>query len=192
MGIRTTSMIRRTLGVLLTAWVVQAGAVPVLSIEPSTGVIGKGQSFSAGVVVRDASDLYAYQFDLAFDPALLEVTGVEEGGLLPAGGATVFFPGIVDNRAGLISFVLGTLTDDLAGVSGGGDLMRIGFRARGTGGVAGLSVLHITLLDSTLADVAFIPPEAAPVAVVPAPGTALLVATMVLAMGWTLRRRASS
>jgi len=191
MGIRMTSMIRRALGVLLAAWLIQSGAAPVLSIEPSTGGIGKGQSFSAGVVVRDASDLFAYQFDLAFDPALLEVTGVEEGGLLPAGGPTVFFPGIVDNQAGLISFVLGTLTDDLPGVSGDGDLARINFRARNATGIAGLSVLHITLLDSTLADIAFIPPEAAPVAVVPAPGTAPLVAAMLLVMGSMLRRRVS-
>ncbi len=185
----TTATIIRALGALLAAWGLQAHAAPLLNIEPAVALVSPGQSFSASVVIHDVTDLFAYQFDLAFNPALLEVTGVDEGGFLPGAGATIFFPGIIDNGAGLVSFVLGTLSDALDNANGTGELVRIRFQARDILGTTPLALSNIVLLDSALANIAFEPAAGGLVAVVPEPGTALLFVPLALGVGWVFGRQ---
>ncbi|NRR32384.1 hypothetical protein HSX11_19630 [Oxalobacteraceae bacterium] len=188
MNIRTRSRFTRALGALLAAWSLQAGAFPFLRIEPTSSLVLPGQSFSADVTIRDVGDLFAYQFDLVFNPALLQATAVDEGSFLLRGGPTIFFPGTIDNRSGRVSFTLASLTDDLAGVSGSGDLFRVSFQARDNAGRAAMAVSNVMMLDSQLGDI-FFDDAGSQVNVVPEPGMLELLAPMVLAMGWALRRK---
>jgi hypothetical protein len=188
MATRLTSICLWALGALL-ACSLQARAAPIIDIEPETLFVGHDQSFGVNIVIHDAADLFAFQFDLSFDPRLLSATSVAEGGLLSIGGPTIFFPGTIDNVAGRISFTLGTLTGSLPGVNGTGALAGIEFRSRNASGIATLKLSDIILLDSNLADIAFVAPLPAPIAVVTEPGTLVLLAPMLLGMAWVLRRR---
>lgn len=188
MATRLTSICLWALGALL-ACSVQARANPIIGIEPETLFVSHEQSFGVNIVIHDATDLFAFQFDLSFDPRLLSATSVAEGGLLSVGGPTIFFPGTIDNVAGRISFTLGTLTGSLPGVNGTGALAGIMFRSRNASGIATLKLSDIILLDSNLADIAFAAPLPAQIAVVPEPGTLVLLAPMLLGMAWALRRR---
>lgn len=188
MATRLTSICLQALGALL-AGILQASAAPIIDIEPETLFVPHGKSFGVNIVIHDATDLFAFQFDLSFDPRLLSATSVAEGGLLSVGGPTIFFPGTIDNVAGRISFTLGTLTGSLPGVNGTGALAGIEFRSRNASGIAALRLSDIILLDSNLADIAFDAPLPAQIAVMPEPGTLALLAPMLLGMAWVLRRR---
>ncbi|PJD00204.1 hypothetical protein GQ37_000805 [Janthinobacterium sp. BJB1] len=188
MASRPTSICLWALGALL-ACSLQARAAPIIDIEPETLFVAHEQSFGVNIAIHGAADLFAFQFDLSFDPRLLSATSVAEGGLLSSGGSSIFFPGTIDNVGGRISFTLGTLTDSLPGVNGTGALAGIMFRSRNAGGIAALSLSNIILLDSGLADMAFVAPLPAQITVVTEPGTLVLLAPMLLGMAWVLRRR---
>ena len=59
---------------------------------------------SIRVNVTNASDLYGYEFDLSYDPTVLQFSSEAEGGFLSVAGATFFIPGKVDPVAGTIAF----------------------------------------------------------------------------------------
>jgi PEP-CTERM motif-containing protein len=86
--------------------------------------------------VSDALDLIAWQFDLAFDPTIVEATAVTEGPFFSSFsplGFTSFTPGVTDNTSGLISLAFGSY-DDLAPYPfGGGTVATIEFHALAEG-----------------------------------------------------------
>ena len=47
-----------------------ASAAPILSIAPTSTTVQAGHTFSVDVSIADVTDLFAYQFDLGFDPAM--------------------------------------------------------------------------------------------------------------------------
>src|SRR5262249_46484876 len=93
--------------------------------------------------------LYAFQFDLGFNPAILSVISVTEGPFLPGGGASLFIPGSVDNVGGTLSFTADTLQGLTPGVTGSGTLAIITFRALAAG-TSAITLLNTSLLDSNL------------------------------------------
>jgi len=123
-----------------------------LSVEPPSAHILVGNSGSITINASNVADLFAYQFDLAFDPTLLHALGVFEGPFLATGGSTQFIPGSIDNSAGLISGIADSLTGPVAGVTGGGVLVTIFFQALQFG-TSPISLSNFTLLDSSLSDI---------------------------------------
>ena len=74
-----------------------------------------------------------WQFDIAFDPAILEAIDVAEGDFLKTdGGATFFQSGNIDNTAGKITELKSALLSD-HGVSGSGSLLEVRFKAKSDG-----------------------------------------------------------
>lgn len=134
------------LGVLLLA---PAHAAPTVAITGADSVV-PGGTLQLAVSAAGFSDLYAYQFDITYDPALFKSTGVSEGGFLGSGGTT-FFDGGVDDGAGTITFIFGTLIGPGAGVSGAGDLAILTFEAEGDMFSRGsFAVSNFQALDSWL------------------------------------------
>ncbi len=129
-------------------------ATALVSIEPANSDLNLGDTFSLGIAISDASDVYAFQFDLIFSPIVLSAEGVSEGAFLSAVGPTIFIPGAIDNPFGTISFTAGSLAGSVPGADGEGILASIMFRAVGIGNSI-IEVANVILLDSSLADINF-------------------------------------
>src|SRR5690349_18735567 len=100
-----------------------------ISVQPAALAKTAGQTFTVSINISGANDLYAYQFDLGFDPTVLKATSVTEGSFLPSGGSTIFIPGTIDNLGGSITANGDALLGALSGVTGDGDLLDVSFQA---------------------------------------------------------------
>ena len=175
-------------------WGVPAQAAPIVSLQPSLTTVSVGQTFSLDIFISGVVDLYAYQFDIGFNPSVVAASEPTEGLFLPFGGATFFFPGAPDNIAGTVSFNAGSLQTAVVGVTGSGVLARIEFTAVGAGTLSPINLFGVVLLDSGLAGIAGTTTVGASVtvqgtAVVPEPATWVFLGSGLLAIR---RRRALS
>jgi hypothetical protein len=162
-----------------------ASAALILTLDPTpitllSGDIGTLITLDVNIGVEpgtadDADNLYAYQFSVMYDTTLLGSPVVSEGSFFtnvyPPPGTTSFFEGI-EVTPGLIAFVANTLVGPVAGVSGSGTLATLQFEVLAASGGAVSPVS--AFLDPENGD-GFIQGEQT--AVVPEPGTLLLVAT---------------
>jgi hypothetical protein len=173
-------------------WARSVAAAPILSIQPSTLSVNKGDSFSLDINITDVTDLYGFQFDLLYDPTILTAAAVTEGTFLAAGGPTVFIPGDSASTPGDISFTIGLLLGAVSGVSGNGTLAQFDFTAASAGS-SGISLSNLILQDS-LGNIIDAPSLNASVQVnspkpVPEPGTLVLAGSGLAAMAWFRRRK---
>jgi general secretion pathway protein D len=132
---------------ILLALATPALAQTVAVLPPSQSVFS-GNPFSVDISISDVTDLYAFQFDLGFDPQVINATGITEGPFLATGGPTFFLPGTVDNASGTIAFTADTLQGPIAGVSGDGLLAVATFEAFAPGS-SELDLENLFFLDST-------------------------------------------
>jgi cohesin domain-containing protein/PEP-CTERM motif-containing protein len=106
------------------------GPVPVLVTVGDTFII----PISYTSVPTVDPDLISWQFDLSFDPTILQANSVTEGPFLSSFGTTLtppttFIPGVIDNDTGLISVVADSFNDLPPNPSGSGVLAYIEFTA---------------------------------------------------------------
>lgn len=121
----------------------------IVSIAPATSTVGVGGTVTLDVNIEGAVDLYAYQFDLSFDPTIVSAVSLTEGTFLTSGGGTtLFFAGPIDNVAGNILFNLDLLTGPISGVNGNGTLAILTLSGL-TAGTSSIDIANAILLDST-------------------------------------------
>ena len=90
-------------------------------------------TFTLDIRAEDISDLAGCQFDIAFDPAILEAISVSEGDFLKTDSTTTFFlGGSIDNTNGKITG-LSAARISTQGVSGTGTLLQVRFKAKSAG-----------------------------------------------------------
>ena len=160
-----------------------ASALPLLSLSASQA----GSVMSIAVSATGASDLYAYQFSLNFDPAVLHSSGVGEGPFLATAGTTFFDGGTTDNTAGQVSFVFDTLIGAITGAKGNGVLAVISFNIENFHTLTTLSLSDVLALDSNLNT---LPATTQSLRLqIPEPSMLALVAVALLAAGAMLRRK---
>jgi len=133
-------------------WVMRGQKTVSIEVEQR---VSKGRSFSAAINVEDINDLAGFQLDIAFDPAILEAVGVEEGTLLSGSGGTLWLESSVDNDAGVITGIVCAKTGQ-GGVDGSGTLVTITFTAIDIG-ESYISLQNIKLSDSSGAAIAATP-----------------------------------
>jgi len=76
-----------------------------VSIDPAVNDVEPGQAFTVAVMIDDAADLGAFQFDLVYDPAVLTATDVGLGPFLGSTGRTAQSIGArIDNTTGKAAF----------------------------------------------------------------------------------------
>jgi hypothetical protein len=177
---------------LLSFVVIVFGAVParadsVVSIQPSVSIPGVGETFDVLVEISSVSDLYAFQFDISFDPAILSAIDVTEGSFLPGGGFTFFIPGSIDNIGGSISFTADILLTAVSGVSGSGTLADLQFQAL-TVGTSPVNLSNVILLDSNLSDIPYNTSNGS-VSPVPEPSTVLLLGSGLIGLAGYGRKK---
>ncbi len=102
-------------------------AVPIVNVGSVT--VGVGDLVTIPVLIDDATDLTFWQFDLAFDPTVVQANTITEGPFLSVFGATLFGAGVIDNGTGLISLVTDAYVDLPPNPAGDGILAEIQFLA---------------------------------------------------------------
>ena len=108
-------------------------ATPGVGYAFSKTPIHLGDTFTLDISAETVFDLAGWQFDITFDPAILEAIDVSEGNFLKAdGGATFFQSGSIDNAAGKITG-LSAARLSAQGVNGTGTLLQVGFKAKSAG-----------------------------------------------------------
>ena len=110
-----------------------AVATPGVGYTFSETPLHVGDTFTLDIHAENVFDLAGWQFDIDFDPAVVEALGASEGDFLTTdGGATFFQSGRIDNTAGKITgLIAGRISE--GGVSGSGSVVRVRFRARTEG-----------------------------------------------------------
>lgn len=202
------------LAVLLLAWARPASAVPVLSVSPSSVNVTQGAIVTVDFLISQAVDLYAFQFGVSFDPAVLTALTVSEGSFLSSAGTGNFVEGFVDNDLGTILFMANSLSGPVTGISGAGTLLSVTFGAEAIGSSA-ISILFDSLqlddlLDSNLASMLidpetgeYVPPSVTngtvtvsavpvPPTTVPEPSTLAMLAIGMATSAVAARRRKQS
>ena len=127
-------------------------AAPVISIQPMTINATVGNSILLDIVFTDANDLYAYGFDVGFDPLVLQVIELTSAGFLVSGGSVTFNPGTVNNSAGTVASTVESLRGPVAGVTGSGSLVHLQFNSVGTGSSV-ITIFNQLFLDSSLSGI---------------------------------------
>jgi hypothetical protein len=122
------------------------GVLPVPIISAPFVTVGVGDIFPIPISITGAAEVSSWQFDLAFDPAIVQADFVDEGPFLSSFGATLFTPGVIDNVAGLISLVADSYVDLPPNPSGDGVLANIEFDALAPG-VSPLTFSNVFLND---------------------------------------------
>jgi len=181
---------------LISALAPAAHAIPLLSFAPSSTTATVGDRLFIDVIASDVLDLYAFQFDVAFDPVVLGAQGITEGGLLSAVDATFFVPGSIDNTAGRLVLTANTLLGPISGANGSGVLATLSFQVLAAG-ISNLVLDNVLALDSALNDIAVDTVaariSAMPAAGVPEPATfaLLLLGALLLPACRAMRRDAA-
>ena len=105
--------------------------------------ISAGETFTAALNIADAVDLAGVQLNIHFDPTVLEATDIQEGDFLSGEG--VFFQ--VAGFKTVSGEISGIRIAHANGVTGGGTLLKVIFKAKAVG-VSALEVRDLRLGNS--------------------------------------------
>ncbi len=187
---------------LLSAHKAEAAPIALVQVLPSLTESFVGDALSVGISIGDVTDLFDYQFDINFNPAVLRAELVVDGGFLTSAGGTSVFDGpfalTIDNTTGVISFLDSLLgpVPPATGVTGTGLLARINFTALAVG-FSDISFASAILEDSSGLPIDYQLVDGR-VAVaerpgsVPEPGTILLLAPALVVLARKARNRRRS
>ncbi len=89
-------------------------------------------TFTLDISAETVFDMAGWQFNITFDPTILEAISVSEGNFLKTAGTTFFQAGSIDNVAGKITG-LSAARLSTQGVSGTGILLQVEFKAKSGG-----------------------------------------------------------
>ena len=108
-------------------------ATPGVGYTFSKTPIHTGDTFALDISAETVFDMAGWQFDIAFDPAILEAISVSEGNFLKTDGGTTFFQASsIDNVAGKITG-LSAARLSAQGVTGTGSVLQVRFKAKSAG-----------------------------------------------------------
>lgn len=104
-------------------------ATPQLGCKPAVFTVKTGQIFYYTVAVTDTTDVYAWQFDMSYNPTYLEFIGAYPGDHLRSDSAGNYFvqPVVTSNE---VQLVANTRLSKNVGINGSGYLAHLYFRAK--------------------------------------------------------------
>jgi general secretion pathway protein D len=124
----------------------QSGAGARLRFDPQTLSLAPGQSATLGISVDNVSDLYSIPMILQYDPAVISVEEVQQGGFLSSGNQEIAIVQRVDKERGQ-AMVAATRQPNTPGVTGSGTLMGLVIRAVAPG-ASNLAIVQVNAKDS--------------------------------------------
>jgi hypothetical protein len=124
-----------------------AGETTVTVSAPAN--VDPGETFTVNIAVTPGiTPIAGVQFDLAFDPSLVEVDSVVQGNLLTQDGDTTYFvSGTIDNAAGTITGTAGAITTPGGSVANPGTFAVITLTASAQGGISPLTLSNVVVGD---------------------------------------------
>lgn len=123
------------------------GSHQTIYVEPSSLWVAPCTNFTVNVRIRDVVDLYAWQFNMTFDPNLMQCVSVAEGEFLRNVGVTTGLILGVNNTNGWIKAAC-SLVGAVSGASGGCVLAYATFHCTSVGGSV-LDLQDTKLLNSS-------------------------------------------
>ena len=117
-----------------------------LKFEPGTAALKAGESTTIGVTVQNVQDLYSIPMLLQFNPAVISIEDVRQGGFLSGGTQEVAIVERVDKERGQ-AIISATRMPNTPGVSGSGTLVGIVVKGLAPGS-SQLSIVQVNAKDS--------------------------------------------
>jgi len=181
-------MFFKLLALFVTGVAAQSATLTATSSQASYTV---GSSVRVDLTVSNVADLYAFQLDVSFDPAILSVQFADEAGDFLANGVS-FSPGLIDNTTGSVRFIADAMSGTSSSVTGSTTLATLTFAGIGPG-TANVVPTNIILLDSQLSPIDVsatgMSIDVAGTNPVPEAGTYQLVGTGILVLCFRLLRQ---
>jgi general secretion pathway protein D len=117
-----------------------------LGFEPGTAALKTGETTTIGLTVQNVQDLYSIPMLLQFNPAVISIEDVRQGGFLSGGTQEVAIVERVDKERGQ-AIISATRMPNTPGVSGSGTLVGIVIKAIAPGN-SQLSIVQVNAKDS--------------------------------------------
>ena len=132
---------------------------PTLRFDPGAATLKPGETTTIGVVVQNVQDLYSIPMLLQYNPAVISVEDVRQGGFLSGGTQDIAIVERVDKERGQ-AIISATRMPNTPGVSGSGTL--VGVVVRGVApGNSQLSIVQVNAKDSQQRPIQMVTSEAA-------------------------------
>ena len=138
---------------------VPASQNPELRFEPGTVALRVGETTTIGVAVQNVQDLYSVPLLLQFNPAVVSIEDVRQGGFLSGGTQEIAIVERVDKERGQ-AVISATRKPNTPGVSGSGTLLGIVVRGVAAGN-SQISIVQINAKDSQQRPIQMVTGEAA-------------------------------
>lgn len=104
--------------------------------------------FDIDVVITPSVSVSGIQFDISYDPSLVEVVRVSESSFLSQTGYTTFFsPGTIDNEVGLVKGTYGVITVPNNGVTSRETFALVTFQAKSKEGLSSITITNVVIGD---------------------------------------------
>ena len=138
-----------------------AGAMPAaqLHFDPSAATLKPGDTATLGLAISNVSDLYSIPLLIHYDPAVVQVEEVRNGGFLSGGTQEIAIVQRIDSQRGEV-VVSATRQPNTPGVSGSGTLLGIVVRGVAPGKTA-LQILQVNAHNSQQRTIPVVSGEAA-------------------------------
>ena len=118
----------------------------LLSFDPATVTLKPGETTTVGIMVQNVQDLYSIPLLLQFNPAVISIEDVRQGGFLSGGTQDIAIVERVDKEKGQ-AIVSATRMPNTPGVSGSGSLVGIVVKGLAAGN-SQLSIVQVNAKNS--------------------------------------------
>lgn len=118
----------------------------MLRFEPGTATLKAGETTTIGVAVQNVQDLYSIPMLVQFNPAVISVEDVRQGGFLSGGTQEIAIVERVDKERGQ-AIISATRMPNTPGVSGSGTIVGIVIKGLAPGD-SKLSIVQVNAKDS--------------------------------------------
>ena len=130
-----------------------------LRFEPSTAALKVGETTTVGLSVQNVQDLYSIPMLLQFNPAVVSVEDVRQGGFLSGGTQEIAIVERVDKERGQ-AIISATRMPNTPGVSGSGTIVGVVIKGIAPGN-SQLSIVQVNAKDSQQRPIQVVTSEAA-------------------------------
>ncbi len=109
-----------------------AGATPSFAFDPATIQATKGNTFAVNLLISGAQNVYSVPVQLNYDPKVLQILNVSNGGFLSQDGQAVALVHREDDGLGQVT-ITASRPPGSGGVTGQGTVVTLTFQAKATG-----------------------------------------------------------